>query len=319
MAGLTAAQRLTKHGVRVTLFDKSRGPGGRLATRRMDSLTFDHGAQYFTVREASFKDQVDSWIQTGIVSLWEGRIGVAHDGEVSEKNTTTKRYVGTPRMSAITRHMATDLEVIYQTRIVRANKEQGRWMLTEEKGTPFGPYENLIITTPPPQALPFITHSPQLREEVSSIEMLPCWAVMLTFSAPLPISYDGLFIHNSPLSWVSRNNSKPDRPSQESWILHGSPEWSSQHIEAPKEDVVDTLSQSLFKAMGLNPISPHVALAHRWRYALARNPIDKGCLEDEDQHLMVCGDWCHNSRVEGAFLSGLAASERILAVSNHNN
>ena len=44
LAGLTAAARIAAGGAAVTVYDKSRGLGGRLATRRSPQGSFDHGA-----------------------------------------------------------------------------------------------------------------------------------------------------------------------------------------------------------------------------------------------------------------------------------
>ena len=54
MAGIACARTLVQAGHRVTLFEKSAGIGGRMSTRRSQFGTFDHGAQYFTVRDARF-------------------------------------------------------------------------------------------------------------------------------------------------------------------------------------------------------------------------------------------------------------------------
>ena len=74
LAGLICAERLIRQGWPVTVFDKGRGPGGRMATRRADDLRFDHGAQYFTARDQRFRDRVDAWVHDGVVALWNGRI-----------------------------------------------------------------------------------------------------------------------------------------------------------------------------------------------------------------------------------------------------
>lgn len=61
LAGLVAAQRLAAAGIRVTVFDKGRGPGGRMATRREGDACWDHGAQFFTARDPRFAEMVARW------------------------------------------------------------------------------------------------------------------------------------------------------------------------------------------------------------------------------------------------------------------
>lgn len=64
IAGLTASRALRDHGLSVTVFEKSRGPSGRMSTRRVDGgrVQFDHGAQYFTARDPAFRRQVEGWV-----------------------------------------------------------------------------------------------------------------------------------------------------------------------------------------------------------------------------------------------------------------
>jgi len=311
LAGLAAARSLQNNGINVTLFDKSRGPGGRMATRRVEDMAFDHGAQYFTVRDDRFQRQVHSWLQEGIAQEWQGSIGTVKDGTIQKKNVSTTRYVGVPRMSAITRSMSASLDIKFKTRIIDSHFDGHQWEITDENQMIYSNYDALIITTPPDQALPFLDRSPILKKEVASINMQPCWAVMASFSSPLPISIDGLFVEDSPLSWICRNNSKPERPRSESWVLHGSPEWSSNHLEKNADEILPLLLAAFFDAAGIETTKPDFAKAHRWRYALAENPSTQEHFWDESNRLAVCGDWCNGSRIEGAYLSGVAAAGRI--------
>ena len=96
MAGLAFAEGLAGQGHEVVLFDKGRGPGGRMSTRRMPTSAgeahFDHGAQYFTVRDESFRRRVDAWIVDGVAAAWP--------------SAGSEAYVGVPAMNAPVRHMA---------------------------------------------------------------------------------------------------------------------------------------------------------------------------------------------------------------------
>ena len=102
ISGLMCARTLVDHGFPVTLFEKSRGVGGRMATRRThDGLRFDHGAQYFTVRDGRFRRYVESWIEDGIVEPWRGRIVVLDSGTIKEEKMGADRFVAVPGMNAM--------------------------------------------------------------------------------------------------------------------------------------------------------------------------------------------------------------------------
>ncbi|MEM6337960.1 MAG: FAD-dependent oxidoreductase, partial [Bacteroidota bacterium] len=128
----------------------------------------------------------------------------------------------------------------------------------------------------------------------------------------LPLDVDGAFVHDSPLSWVARNTSKPGRPEPETWVLHASPEWSTAHLEEEKDAVAPQLLEAFFEAAGIAPVEPAFATAHRWRYAQVGNPLNEGCLWDQATRLGVAGDWCNGSRVEGAFMSGFLLAEKLI-------
>ena len=315
ISGLFAARTLVDHGLKVRVFEKSRGPGGRSSTRRDGYYSFDHGAQYFTVRDDRFRRYVDSWIEDGLVQSWQGRIGTASGGEVQLKSDGINRFVGVPGMSAVAGHLASHLQITYDTKVRGIERTTNHWRLIKDSGEDLGSFKVVIVAMPPEQAAALLVESANLIKQVQSVKMLPTWAVVAVFDRSLNLELDGMFAHNSPLSWMARNNSKPGRPRHECWVLHGTNEWSASHLEEDEREVSAVLLQAFFEATGSKSIQPTFARAHRWRFALAENPLKVGCLWDEKLRLGVCGDWCHMSRIEGAFLSGVAMAGQVLGLS----
>jgi predicted NAD/FAD-dependent oxidoreductase len=137
---------------------------------------------------------------------------------------------------------------------------------------------------------------------------------MLSFDRSLELPFAGAFVHDSPLSWIARNDSKPQRGGdQESWTLHASPEWTDQFLEEKPDDILRELLDAFWQATGAKPRKPGYAAGHRWRYAIPPEPLDDRCLFDAERRIGACGDWCSGPRVEGAFLSGMAMAGRVLA------
>jgi predicted NAD/FAD-dependent oxidoreductase len=314
ICGLFAARTMADHGLEVKVFDKGRGPGGRSSTRRDGVYSFDHGAQYFTVRDDRFRRYVDSWIHEGLVQPWQGRIGMAARGKVQMKPDRVDRFVGVPGMSALARHLASQLNIAYESTVRAIEWAPGKSRLIEDSGEDLGSFNVAIVAVPPEQAASLLVKSSKLVERLRSVKMLPTWAVKAIFDRSLDLDLDGLFIHDSPLSWVARNNNKPGRSEHECWVLHGSNEWSALHLEKDQEEVSGDLVQAFFEAIGSRPIQPMFVDAHRWRFAQAENPLEVGCLWDSELRMGACGDWCQMSRVEGAFLSGMAMAGRVLGL-----
>ena len=281
-----------------------------MATRREGPYVFDHGAQYFTARDRRFVQQVEAWIAAGKVQLWEGRIGRLQEGHFQLQEQGQKRFVGIPGMSSIGRHLAAALEVCYDTRIEQIEGAKNNWYLLSTKER-FG-CDIAVISTPPRQAFDLLPCDSSLLATVSQVELSPCWALMVAFEHSLELPFDGAFVHDAPLSWVARNSSKAGRGSAECWVLHASPDWSTQHLEMDGEVLVEVLLDAFFQATGGTPIEPLFAKAHRWRYSIGESPLACGSLWDAEQRIGLCGDWCNSLRVEGAFLSGIDLANRIV-------
>ena len=310
MAGLTCARTLADHGLEVVVFDKGGRPGGRLATREAEAGEYDHGAQYFTVRDPGFERRVASWREAGLVAQWRGRIIRADANQRAPVSATTRRFVGVPGMNSIAAHLAADLDVCSRKQVGSVTRRDGRWFLTigarEE-----GPFDSLVLAVPAPQAIPFLETLPELTRQVESVQMNPCWAVLVSFPSAIDTDFDGAFVDGSPLSWASRNASKPGRQT-ESWVLHASHEWSAEHLEDAPQLVIDALLGAFADLAQCALPRPIDLQAHLWRYALSAASLAAPCLSQQDAGIVVCGDWCSGPRVEDAFLSGSAAAGRLL-------
>lgn len=314
IAGLSAARQLDDTGYDLHVFDKARGPGGRMSTRREDGYEFDHGAQYFTVRNEAFRGAVAEWQQRGMVEAWPAQIVNITKGDVQIDDEPIERYVAVPRMNALCRDLSDSLTVTFNTPVSRIVRAKGAWALSSEDGRELGRFDHVIVTAPPAQAAPLLAEAPSLAREVASAEMLPCWAVMVVFDRGLDIEWDAAFVFESSLSWVARNSSKPGRAGGELWVLHGSPEWSEAHIEADPIQVGDELTTAFFQETRVRRTRCVLRSVHRWRYAKTKTPLSAGYLYDPELGVGVCGDWCRGDRVEDAFVSGVALARRIRGV-----
>lgn len=316
ISGLTCARILADRDVPVVVFEKSRGVGGRMATRRSETgASFDHGAQYFTVRDERFQSFVDSWQHAGLVQRWGGRIVSLRDQNAEHDKSSAARFVACPGMNAICRHLAEGLEVRTHQRVSPPARAQGKWLVSDDAGNGLGSFDVVVVSAPAPQAAQLLQSSPHLARRAPSVRTAGCWALLVQFPARLELDYDGAFVQDSPLSWIARNSSKPGRHSEmEIWVLHASADWTQCHLEEPAEAIQERLLDAFRDAAGPHAIPPSNVVAHRWRYALPTEPLPDRYLFDADLNIGACGDWCSGPRVEGAFLSGAALAERLLAL-----
>lgn len=313
IAGISAAHALLDAGQDVRLFDKGHGSGGRMASKRSEAGDLDLGAQYFTARDRRFLDAIQKWRDAGWVAEWDPALYQYRDGALSPSPDEQPRWVGTPRMSAITRALLHDLPVTFSCRITEVFRGEQHWQLQDSEGQNHGPFSHVLIATPAPQAAALLASAPKLAAAAASIAMEPTWAVALGFAEQLQTPVQGCFIQEGPLAWLASNRCKPGRSDHmDTWVLHASSSWSRQNIDKPKEEVIEHLHGAFAEMIGCAVPAPVFALAHRWLYARPLEPRQIGALADADLGIYACGDWCLSGRVEGAWLSGLEAARRLL-------
>ena len=312
-SGLTAAARLASRGHSVTVVEKSRGPGGRSATRRAEGFAFDHGAQYFTARSEAFSRQVLAWESAGLVARWDPDLAVFGERPEQSRSSPAQRWVGAGGMNGVLRRLSEGLDCRWEWQVADLEFDCGRWR-AESTGGARIEARSLILTAPPEQSAALLGDRDPLRPTLDAVDMQPCWAVMLGFDEPPEVPFEAAFVNEGPLRWIARNDSKPGRPEAPAWLGHASAEWSQRHLE----DLPDEVAADLHSAMAeLSPAlgaSPRVRIAHRWRYAMCASPLSGPILGDDRKRLVVAGDWCAGERIEGAWISGIAGSRRIDAL-----
>jgi predicted NAD/FAD-dependent oxidoreductase len=312
MAGASAARRLADAGHAVVVFDKARGTGGRMATRRSEFGSFDHGAQYFTLRDARSLKALPGWQAAGVVAPWRARV-VAIDAPGVWRDTGPEtRWVAVPGMPALARHLLDGVPLRLEARVVRVRRSAATWQLEFADGSRLGGYEVLLSTLPAPQAADLLAGE-ELATRVAQVAFLPCWAGLYAFDQRLPVAFDAAFVNVGALSWIARDASKPGRAPGERWVVHAGPAASVKWLEEEPQTVMARLLQAMGEALGIELPAPRMAMVHRWRYALAEAPMHAGALWDPARGLGLGGDWCAGSRVEGAFLSGLTLAEQVIA------
>ncbi len=306
MAGLTCAGELARAGHTVTVLDKGRGPGGRMAARRAEiageTISFDHGAQYFTARDEGFANQVSEWEAQGMVARWKA----------AEKPDGDAAWVGIPGMNGPIRAMAQDLDVRWGVRAEALVRSASGWRVDTDGHS----YEAacVLVCIPAEQASVLLGQiAPDLAAIPASVISEPCWAVMAAFAQDLGIEADALRDGDAPISWAARNSAKPDRAGGETWVMHASAEKSRAIIDMDKQEAAQHLLAEFFSQTGAAPVQSIHCVAHRWLYAMPAAVPGEPARYDAEARIGIAGDYLHSPRVEGAFVSGKALAAKVLA------
>ena len=294
ISGLVAARRLHEAGHVVSVFDKSRGVGGRMATRRAGDWRFDHGAQFFTARGAAFRDFVAAGVREGWAAPW-----------------FEDRFVGVPTMNAPAKALAEGLNVTLGTEIAWLSRASGRWRLSTADAQLTGAFDAVLVAAPAPQAARMIsTADIDPAPVVGDVTYAPCWTLMLGFGDAPALPRDHMRRDDGPVAWMARNASKPGRPVGEAVVVHASPDWSREHLEAPGATVENDMLAAFRDMSGVTE-APVFRAVHRWRYAMVESAMPSSCWWDADEGLGACGDGFGGPRVEAAFDSGVALARHV--------
>jgi len=331
IAGMTCARTLLQAGHQVALFEKSRSAGGRMSTRNTEFGAFDHGAQYFTVRDARFEKALA--ISPQLVRRWSANTVRILDeaGRVVASSLPSKEahWVATPGMSALVIELAKPLiatgQIHFETQVTRIQTDlllPKRWQLQTEgpgaSSSVHSGFDAVIMAVPSVQAQALLLSSQiakPLMAEIAKVRVAPCWTLMLAFPqaaqpalAHLGPQWNAARSTHHRIAWLARESSKPGRGPIERWTVQASPDWSERHLEDDAERVKAKLLKAFTEVTGIRAQPPY-AEVHRWRYAQTTEPLvsatGKSYLWDARFGIGACGDWCLGHRVEDGFVSGL--------------
>lgn len=304
LAGMTAARILSDAGVETVILEKSRGLGGRLATRRLEAgISFDHGAQYIRPRDPNFESFIKKTLASGHSSAWEP-VGLSPG---------PRAVVGTPGMSALVAPLSHDIRIENNTLVTRVLENRDGPVVISEDGRHFNA-DFVVVTVPGPQASNIINET-KIKNSLAEVTMAPCWAVLVQSTQILSEAKDVWAAPNEEIAWISRNSSKPGRKVLgTSWVIHATPAWSREHLEIAPQEVTNLLLQSFLRVVGMVDDSIIYSTSHRWRFAQTENALGESFLKNESSSIYFGGDWCLGPRAEDAYLSGKAIANHILTL-----
>ncbi|MEM9609175.1 MAG: FAD-dependent oxidoreductase [Actinomycetota bacterium] len=307
IAGLCAATRLEAAGHRVTVLDKGRGVGGRMATRRFGDAVADHGAQFFTTKSDDGAAVVAPWIEAGAVEVWHERF-LGDDGD--SRVDGHLRYRGVPSMTGPAKLLAAELDDVRTgVRVASVLPTDGAWSLDLVDGRTIAA-EGIVLTPPLPQLLELLGPAPlapAVRERLAAITYHRCIAVLAELAATSSVPTPGAVRpRGGPVEWLADNQAKGVSPVP-AVTIHLRPDESVDWWDEPDPVIVERAAAAVDGWLGAEIVATSV---HRWRYA---RPVDvlpeRAMLLTDAPPAVAAGDVFGGPLVEGALRSGLAAGE----------
>jgi renalase len=311
LSGLVAARALAAHADNeVTVFDKGRSVGGRLATRRLGAATVDHGAQFFTVRGADLSAQVAVWREAGVVDVW------CHGFDGHDDTDGHPRYIAPAGMTSLAKDLAKDLDVrcghlVFGIRRDAASRRG--WQVVIDDGTEHAA-DAVVVTCPLPQTFSLLFEAGvELPMELFGDDYDRTIALLAVLDGPSDVPAPGGVqanrLEGTPWSFVADNHAK-GVSAVPALTLHASPEWSEARWDTDAGEVHRLLLDAAAPWLGhANVVESQVK---RWRFATPRSPWPDPCWVDPSRSLVLAGDAFAGPKVEGAYQSGLAAAHALM-------
>lgn len=314
MAGLTCAQQLHQSGYKVAVVEKSRGLGGRLATRRLEGTHADHGVCYLKPKDDRFQSLIKTLVDRAILQPWTDTIHeLDANGQVQAPRERSPRYASPTGFSAIGKFLAAGLHLIQNQRVETIELIDQKWHLQFENSSAITA-DSVIVAIPAPQALTILQSipDPDFLQKLKSVQYSACIAAIALYSVQThSLGWTAIACpQDADLGWIALDSSKQNSASQPVFVVQSNAAFAHQHLDTTN---LQPIGQHLLnKAAQLLPwlSTPQVLQVHRWRYAFPTQPLSEKYLTAATELPLICaGDWCGGNRVESAFLSGLATAK----------
>lgn len=287
VSGLTCARHLADtQRFDVVVFEKSRGVGGRTATKRVEDFKFDIGLLDIPVN-------LQSSAHLKVVDF-EGH------------------SLPVPTAHAYCKEISQNLNIQLQTTISKLEYTSGQWHLQNLEGAEIAPFDAIILTAPPAQTLNLLPETHPFRPHIAKVEMNPCFSLMITTKQKIKTEWSWKTSSASPLARITHQSQWPDRSSSVSvFVAQTSADWARAHLEDPLEQIQETLVSRFSNDTGIPTSYFSICKLHRWRYATTQKPLNTPFLYDTEKNLGVCGDWLVGDNFWAAWASGSLLGQRI--------
>lgn len=302
LAGLSCARTLRLAGFSVDVFEQEHTIGGRLATTRIGTDTFDHGAPYVSARSKEFNGYLSEISGLGYAERWTPR-SASHDNK--DNGQVGPWMVGTPGMSSLVRPLAKSVHVTTGRRVHALERRDKSWHVWFDDETSAGPFQAVAVAAPASEARRLLDGIDELVAPLSRVRMAPCWSLMVRIEDRIMPEQDVFSGVSDVIRWVARNSTKPGRNRRgETIVVHATPGWSREAENLDPETVAEELWGEVSHALGLPPIRPSRMTAHLWRQGLVDQPLGETHRYSSEHRAGVAGDWCIGPLAEHAFESG---------------
>lgn len=336
LASAGIADTLRETGVSVTVLEKSRGVGGRAATRRKDGCRYDHGANYIKNSDERTRELLDSLGTDGLVDIEKPVWPFETDGTISESDRpASHKWTWEAGITQLAKRLfgRTDAQISYETRVDSLAQSDGKWQLTDTEGDNYGPFDAVVLTPPAPQTAELLRATElgterdgdetELRAAIDAVATVPyrtIRSVMLHYPFAIEKPYYALVNTDGEhdIGWLARESCKPGHvPDGESLLVaQMAPEWSTATYDDSLDDIKGAVTNKIATLLADDRLrDPDWVDEQGWLYALPDAGVETDAVAPlASEGLHMAGDWVvGEARAHEALWNGVAVGEEIAA------
>jgi renalase len=313
-AGISGAffSHMMRNRVDITVFDKARGAGGRLASHRHNAYCFDKGAQDFLIEDRALLEHIQPALDASVLALWKPSFMCVKNGVKTWVNLSNKTiYSGLGPINGLVKWLLGKTPVHYRKKVIHLERRGAQWMLCMDDDQMFGPFDTVIMTQPAPQVINLV---PQFQTLLDDIEYSHCFMMYLGLNGMQfnSLSPDVIYSADTWPEWIIQNHSKSGFPQSTSMTLQ-SKNIASIEDEASYVELTQKMIQDAERLLE-TPLVIDYQHQHVWRYAKVLKKTKVDCLWEPDLELGVIGDAFvprATSGIEAAMQSAMALAKQM--------
>ena len=334
-AGLAAAgmaDALSDRSVSVTVLEKSRGVGGRAATRRRDGCRYDHGANYIKDSDERTRELLQSLGADGLVDIDAPVWPFDAEGTISEsQRPESHKWTWEAGITQLAKRLfdRTNADIRKETRVDTLEEGQSGWTISDTDGATHGPFDAVVLTPPAPQtadllqATELLDGDDDLAAATDAVDQVPYRTIrslMLHYPFEIDPPYYALVNddRDHDIGWLARESCKPGHipAGEELLVVQMAPDWSTANDEMPLDDAASEAAMKAAQLLDDDRLTePDWVDDQGWRYALPDAGVDSDAVEPLEAHgLYLAGDWVvGEGRAHEALWCGVDVGERLAA------
>ena len=334
-AGLAAAgmaDALSDRSVSVTVLEKSRGVGGRAATRRRDGCRYDHGANYIKDSDERTRELLQSLGADGLVDIDAPVWPFDAEGTISEsQRPESHKWTWEAGITQLAKRLfdRTDADIRKETRVDTLEEGQSGWTISDTDGATHGPFDAVVLTPPAPQtadllqATELLDGDDDLAAATDAVDQVPYRTIrslMLHYPFEIDPPYYALVNddRDHDIGWLARESCKPGHipDGEELLVVQMAPDWSTANYDMPLDDAASEAAMKAAQLLDDDRLTePDWVDDQGWRYALPDAGVDSDAVEPLEAHgLYLAGDWVvGEGRAHEALWCGVDVGERLAA------